>query len=211
MDEITYRQAQHGDMEGVGDVFLNAFPESVRHYMGDREISPRVVADIFAICLDAEPAAFFVALRENHVVGYIFAPAHFSRLSSVAIWHGHLLRMCWRWLTGQYGIGLHPVAVAARNWLLLLRESREREVARDARILSIAVGPLAQGHGVGNGLMQRGLEYLDGQGVDLVRLEVRPQNAPAVHLYEKYGFTLAGNTHDTQGEWLIMLRRRKRT
>ena len=204
-DAVEYRNARREDLPGVGEVFLTAFPESVQHYVG-HPIPPAVFADIFAICLDAEPEAFFVASVGGRIAGYNFAPSAFSRLVRTAIWRGHLARIAWCWLLRRYGFGLHPVFVAARNWLSLLRDAAEEQFASDARIFSIAVHPDFQGLGIGNGLMRAGLGYLASRGVQRVRLEVRPQNAPAVHLYEKYGFTMVGRTRDTQGEWLIMLK-----
>ena len=202
---IEYRHATREDLTAIGAVFLAAFPESVEFYVG-RPIPPTVLADLFSICLVAEPEAFFVALVNGQVAGYAFAPAHFSRLTGTALRHGSLLRMAWRWISGQYRLGLHPVFVAARNWLSLLQEAQHKELSSDARILSIAVDPHFQGHGLGNGLMQRALEYLAAQGVARVRLEVRPDNPAAVHLYEKLGFTTRGQTRDLQGPWVIMLK-----
>ena len=204
-DLIEYRHASKDDLQAIGTVFLAAFPESVQFYVG-RAIPPTVLADLFSICLAAEPEAFFVALVNGQVAGYVFAPAHFSRLTGTALRHGSLPRMAWRWISGQYGLGLHPVFVAARNWLSLLQEAQHKALSSDARILSIAVDPQFQGHGLGQGLMQRAMAYLASQGVARVRLEVRPDNPAAVHLYEKYGFTTRGQTRDLQGPWVIMLK-----
>jgi ribosomal protein S18 acetylase RimI-like enzyme len=111
-----------------------------------------------------------------------------------------------KWVAGRYGVGLKPVGIAAKNWVQLLVEAREKENASDARILSIAVDPEYQGRHIGAGLLLTGLNYLKSLKVEQVRLEVRPDNAPAVHLYEKFGFKTRGRTHDTQGDWLIMLK-----
>lgn len=56
--------------------------------------------------------------------------------------------------------------------------------------------------------MRRALDYLDRRGVAQVRLEVRPDNAPALAVYSRLGFRVAGSTSDSQGPWLIMLRSR---
>lgn len=202
---IDYRSVTTDDLCAVGQIFITAFPESVRYYTR-KTISPGVLADLFAICLDAEPACFSVAVVDGHIAGYIIAPAHFSRISRVAVTHSHLWRLAWRWLTGRYGIGIRPVYIAALNWLKLLRHSHDEFGAIDARILSIAVDPAFQGHGIGSGLMERGLAYLTEQGVAAVRLEVRPDNASALHVYEKSGFIGKGCTRDTQGAWLIMVK-----
>jgi len=200
-EHAEYRSAGPEDLPAVARVFLAAFPESVRHYAGG-PMRPRVVEDLFAICLDAEPEAFFVATVDGQVVGYVFAPSRFPGLAWLAVSRGHLLRMMWRWVSGRYGIGLRPVSIALRNGLLLLRAARRAE--RDARILSIAVDPACRGRHVGTGLMRAALAYLASRRVGRVRLEVRPWNAAATHLYRKLGFRSAGRTRDTQGEWVVM-------
>lgn len=202
--EVQYRNARRKDLSGIAHVFLSAFPESVRHYAG-RIIKPKVIEDAFAIAFDAEREALFVTEVNGKIAGYIFAPSKFSRIPQVAITRGHLLKLIWRWITGRYGIGLRPVLVAARNWLSLLREARESELHAEARILSVAVDPNYQGLGIGTKLMQMGLDYLQSRGEKLVRLEARPDNKAAVHIYKKLGFETKGRTRDTQGEWLIMV------
>lgn len=203
---VTIRNARRADLVPMAQVFVAAFPESVQHYAG-RNIAPTAVADAFAICFDAEPQGCFVAETEGgEVVGYILAPTHLSRVFRVAFTHGHLLRMSWRYLTAQYGLGLRPVRVAARNMLGLWRDSRDRALECDARILSVAVRPDFQGRGVGTALSRRGLDYLAAENALRVRLEVRPGNAAALNMYQKLGFAVKGQTRDSQGEWLIMLK-----
>lgn len=50
-----------------------------------------------------------------------------------------------------------------------------------------------QNHGVGTRLMQTVLDYARRAGIELVTLEVRSDNAAAIHLYEKFGFVKTGN------------------
>jgi len=53
----------------------------------------------------------------------------------------------------------------------------------------IGVAPAAQGSGLGRALLVAGLEYLAELGVPEVVLYVESDNAAAVRLYEKFGFT----------------------
>jgi ribosomal protein S18 acetylase RimI-like enzyme len=202
---VLYRRAARDDLEGIAQVLLAAFPESVDHYVG-RRVEPRVIVDVFSICFDAEPEALFVAAADGKIVGYIFAPTRLSRIFRAAIFHGHLAQGLWRWVTGQYGIGTRPVFVAARNWISVWNEARKDKLHVDARILTIAVDPAYQGRGVGSELMKLGLDYLQSRTVELVRLEVRPDNPAAIHVYQKLGFEIKGRTRDTQGDWLIMIK-----
>jgi ribosomal-protein-alanine N-acetyltransferase len=202
--DIRYRNANRKDLRAIGHIFLAAFPESVEHYVG-HPVGPSVIEDAFAIVLDAEPEAFFVAAVDGKVAGYIVAPTRFSRIVRTAILHGHVLRMSWHWISGRYRVGIKPVWIAVRNWLGLVSEARQGELHAEARILSIAVDPTCQGMGIGTGLMKLGMDYLRSRGEKLVRLEVRPDNRAAIHIYEKYGFEARGVTRDTQGEWLVMI------
>jgi ribosomal protein S18 acetylase RimI-like enzyme len=204
---VETRQATIEDLPAIAEVFIEAFPESVLHYTGRTTIPPNALVDAFRVCLDAEPEAFFVATIAGRVAGYIFAPTHFSRIATTAILHGHIFRLFWGWITGAYGVGFRPMLMSVRNTLLLVSRKEQEKMHSDGRILSIAVSPSAQGHGVGTLLMQAGLHYLQARGVTTVRLEVRPDNPQAIHLYEKVGFTHVGTTHDSQGEWLIMVKR----
>ncbi len=203
---MHYRNASASDLDAVARIFLAAFPESVEHYVG-RTIRPDAIRDAFEICLEAEPDAFIVADLRDEVIGYIFAPAKLSGIYRYAFSHAASLRMIWRWISGRYGVGIRPALLAARNQFYVWRDAnRVDSNSGDARIFSIAVDPRYSGRGVGAGLVQAGLHYLAEQRVERVRLEVRSDNAVAIHIYRKYGFREAGHTSDTQGGWLIMLK-----
>ena len=57
-----------------------------------------------------------------------------------------------------------------------------------AEIISIAVDPTHRRHGIGKTLMTRALAKLKAQGVQCVRLTVRPANLAAIRLYSILGF-----------------------
>lgn len=203
-----YRLARHDDLEGIARVFAAAFPESISHYF-DAPPAPAVVAEPFSLCLEAEPEALYVAdARDGSVAGYLFAPASTSRIARVAVTRGFIFRWFWRWITGQYRIGLAPVRGLVLNKVDFLTSARQPKVQAEARILSIAVHPEHQGQGIAGALCRLGLSRLDRLGAGPVRLEVRPENEPAMRLYSGLGFEAAGLTRDAQGDWLIMLRHR---
>jgi mycothiol synthase len=69
---------------------------------------------------------------------------------------------------------------------------------RHGEVYVIAVDPSAQGGGLGRRLLRAGLEHLRGvieEGAEIV-LYVESDNAPAVAMYERFGFTHADrDTH----------------
>lgn len=199
------RTATKADLPGMAVVYVAAFPESIEHFFG-RRAPTAAMADLLAIPLAAEPNSVFVAEVDQRIAGYCLAPAHFSRIARTALRCTFVWRYVWRWLTGQYGLGLRPLRMLALDKLRGHRERRHDRHHSEAHILSIAVHPEFQRLGLGRALLERGLAYLDSTVADPIRLEVRPGNAPALNLYEKYGFRTVGRTSDSQGDWVIMLR-----
>lgn len=189
-------------------VYLAAFPESLPLYAG-HPVPPTFVADAFLICLDAEPGSCIVAETDaSEVVGFIVAPSHLMRIYRVALTHGHLFRMSWRYITGQYRLGLRPVVVAGRNLVRLFLDARQRRPALDcdARILAVGVRPDFRRRGIGTALCRAGLDYLLDAGAAAVGLQVRPDNPAAIGVYKELGFAVRGRTRNSQGEWLIMVK-----
>lgn len=205
MNEVRLEPARPEDLLAVAQVFTEAFPESLLHTWG-RIPDLAFTAEAFRVCLDAEPAAFYVARVDGEVAGYAFTPANLARIWRAALARGHVGRWIWRVLTGTYRIGWHPIGVIFRNKWSFFRSALDRRYNVPARILSIAVRPAYQGRGIATGLMKRALDYLQGQGVPRVRLEVRPDNAPAVTVYTRLGFRAIDETADSQGRWLIMIK-----
>ena len=61
---------------------------------------------------------------------------------------------------------------------------------RTGHIMNLAIDPSFRRRGLGTLLLQQGLQYLKELGADRAELEVRIHNAPAIQLYEKYGFRI---------------------
>jgi len=142
---------------------------------------------------------------DGRVAGYAICPTRSGRIWRTGLLRGHLWCMFWHWITGRYGIGPGPIARLTHEKLLFWRHSDLPEADCGARILSLAVHPDAQGMGLGKLLMNAGLDHLRERGAARVRLEVRPDNAPAHHIYEKLGFRSVGVVHDTRGAWDVMI------
>lgn len=206
---MEIRPATKGDLPAVAEIFHAAFPESVAAIYGPgRSPNLDLTASLFSVCLRTEPEAFWVACTDGDLAGYIFAPVRLSRLWQTALLHGDPFRWAWGWLTGQYGLGWRPIRIALANKLSFFRHAVADEHPTDARILSVAVHPRRQGSGIARRLCTLAVERFDRLGVERSRLEVRPGNAAAVHLYTSLGYERGGSMFDSQGEWWVMLRRK---
>ncbi len=67
-----------------------------------------------------------------------------------------------------------------------------RVAADEAEILTLAVAPPAQNHGLGRCLLQAALDHAQTHGASSMFLEVSPANAPALALYARAGFAPVG-------------------
>jgi len=204
---VIIEQARLSDVPVIAALFTISFKESVLHHCGGHLPAPRAMQDVFTLVYQAEPSAALLAKNvQGQYIGYCFAPTKLSGLWLRALWGGHLLKWTWRWLTGQYGFGLHPIKVIVMNKVAFLHSAMAPAKTANARILSIAVAPEARGQGIASQLIGAAMEYFWMQEVTRVRLEVRPDNLAAIRVYEKWGFAQDGYTMDSQGKWLIMFR-----
>ncbi|MDN5685749.1 MAG: mycothiol synthase [Brachybacterium sp.] len=71
-------------------------------------------------------------------------------------------------------------------------ETDEVSGAVDAEIYVVATSPAVQGHGVAGHLLATSLTRLQEAGVPGVELYVEADNAPALALYERWGFSVSG-------------------
>lgn len=203
---MRIEQAGNKDIPAIAAIFAEAFADSVLHYCG-RFPKPQAMEDVFSLVAESEPEAVFIARNnEGLVSGYCLAPVNLHGMWRQAFTGGHVLRWAWRWSTGQYGFGLLPVCKLVLSKTAFLGSACTPGLTADGRILSIAVSKAWQGQGVASALLKSALQYLVSRQTNRIRLEVRPDNRPAIRVYEKYGFRYAGQTCDPQGPWLIMLK-----
>jgi ribosomal protein S18 acetylase RimI-like enzyme len=203
---FTVERAEKNDIAQIAALFTVSFRESVLHHCGKMP-KPKAMQDVFLLVFEAEPKAAIVARNSaGNIVGYCFSPVRLAGLWLRCIFHGHIFKWAWRWLTGQYGFGWYPVKIIVLNKISFLHSSLKPAKAANARILSIAVDELWRGRGIAGAMMAKAMEYFAAQKVSRVRLEVRPSNIPAICVYQKFGFVPDGRTRDSQGEWLIMFK-----
>lgn len=161
-------------------------------------------ANVWAFVRKIEPRGFLGAYLDGKLVGYaIFVPS-LKRVQFEAIKTGAVFRWAFAALCGGFGLRFLAIPRIVANKVLFVRSGGRYRTKGDAQLLNIAVLPEAQGKGIATGLIRAGLEAMRELHVPEVRLEVRPWNASAVHLYRKTGWREAGRTHDMEGEWLVM-------
>lgn len=65
-------------------------------------------------------------------------------------------------------------------------------IAGEMEILNVAVDPSYQRQGIAGALLAEAFRQCQGKGLDSAWLEVRAGNAPAIGLYEQFGFIVNG-------------------
>ena len=195
------------DIQSIAAIYLEAFPESVDFFFrGDDGERVFQIIDLgFRILLDAG-CTFFVAEDSiDDLCGYCIAAPDDPRLKKALFRGGLALKVVREFTAGKIELrfteilrlAVNGLAMAATSIMLPKRTSF-------GRIMSIAVHRRARGQGLGRTLLRRALQHLTDEGVQVVRLEVRPGNLSAYELYRSEGFSEIGVTHDLQGSWVAM-------
>lgn len=203
---MEYRQAEPQDIPQVASLFLAAFAPSVKHFLGRNLPSQQSIRDIFTFIHKAEPKSFFVASDTNKITGYLIASRDIRSVWLKAITQGDAFLWLFRWISGRYGIGTGPIKTIIRHKLLYLTSKHNYRSTSQAQILSIAIDQDCQNQGIARNLLALGLRYLS--DVKEIKLEVRPQNIPALCLYKSHGFQPVATTSDSQGDWLVMVKKK---
>ncbi len=85
-----------------------------------------------------------------------------------------------------------------------------RRGTKIARLYSLVVHPGHQRRGIARLLLQAAEAAADARGCRELRLEVRPDNVPAIHFYQNAGYRLAGRIADYYEDGTEALRMSKR-
>lgn len=201
------RTCRRQDLPAVAAIFRESFPESIAVLMPGRDPVPALI-DIFSLLIAAVPRGCFVAEVDERVVGYIVAPDRLSRIWWQAFVRGAILTWAAKFFLGRYNLPIHRLPRIIWNKLLFVGSERSYSPPGSyGRILSVAVAPEARGLGLSKELLAKALAWLRQTEVQYVKLEVRPDNFPAVKTYKSLGFKERGLTRDVQGKWLVMVLR----
>jgi len=209
MGKVNIRLATREEFSKVAEVFRDAFDYEIIPIFGDA-LSPELHDDIYQFLFIIIDGQVVVSDVDGEIVGYVMAPQNISKIPRGFIVNGYVFKLIWRWMKGRYGkllwsIGIKNIGRAIKDKVGFLRPQR-KELNVSARILSIGVKKRFRGRGFGQKILNYALENLRMLGSEKVRLEVRPWNSSARHVYEKAGFEYVGQMSDSQGEWLVMVK-----
>jgi len=202
-DSLTVGPITTTEVEPAVRIFLDAFRDGVQQVYGDHP-KPDAMVDVWSFAREVEPEAFLAARLDSTLAGYALFTSSVSKLERRAILSGKVMLWVLRALSGRYGIRWLNLARQLWNKVLFIGTSRNFRTKGDAQLLNIAVAPDARGRGVAKALLVAGMHYFANRGVPEVRLEVEPDNSPAIAAYQEVGFVERGRMRNTYGEWIVM-------
>jgi len=197
------RKAKKSDLIDIAEIFKEAFSDSIAFYFNNR-IKTNAIADIFNLVLLTEPNGFIIYEDNGQILGYICVVKNITRLWLNAFLTLSSFKWIIKWCLRMYGFGIEPINKIIFNKLDFFRFQKNNYSTIKSQILSIGVRKNARGKNIGTQLVEEGLNYLKSKGIKSVKLEVRPDNLPAIKLYKKFGFEQIGMANDPQGKWIVM-------
>lgn len=168
------------DVVEVVGIHLAAFPGFFLSFLGPaflRELYEGIVAD---------PAGLhFLCAVAGRPVGFVAGTTQ-----PAGLYRRLLQQRAWRFARASLGAVVRQPAIVPRL-LRALRRPAEAASAPEpyALLMSVAVRPEAQGHGLGQALVQTFLDAADQHGLSRVVLTTDRNNNDAVnHFYQRLGF-----------------------
>ncbi len=184
------RPATACDLARIVDIHVESFPTFFLTSLG-----PRFLHCLYEEIL-ADPAGIELVYKQEAVVAGFVAgttePRGFYRRLLTGRWH--------RFGLASVGPLLKNPLIAPRL-LNAFRKSKEEPGGRRCGLLmSIAVDPLTQAHGIGSALVMAFLEESRKRGLEAVHLTTDShKNDRANRFYEKLGFTVSNTIVTAQG------------
>ena len=199
--------ASAGDFDAIARLFTEGFPESVLHVYGGDKPDMAAIAESFRFIWTLDSGHVQVArnVQTGEVAGYIAVLPSIRGFWRKVFGTGFAARMFFGWVGGKYRLPVRALPLVVGNKLAFVRGA-QKIPKYDAQILSIAVRPAGRGLGLGKALAAAGLEHLRVVGARRVKLEVRPDNAPALRTYQGLGFQKVSSYDDNQGPWWVMVK-----
>ena len=203
---IAIAPIEPAEIEAAVRIFFDGFGDNVRRLYGDPP-KPDAMVDVWTFARALEPGGFLAAHVDGRLVGYALFTSSVHTLQRAALTSGCVFAWGLRAITGRYGLRWSALFGQLWNKMLFAGSSSAYRTTGDAQLLNIAVASAARGHGAATLLVAQGLRYLHTRGIEEVRLEVQPDNAPAIAAYTRCGFHERGRLRNVYGDWIVMTAR----
>jgi ribosomal protein S18 acetylase RimI-like enzyme len=200
---VTVAPIAAGEIDSAVRIFFDGFAENARRLYGNPP-KPDAMVDVWTFARNLEPGGFLGAHAGGDLVGYALFTSSVHRLQRVALTSGRALVWALRALTGRYGLRWSALFGQLWNKMIFVGSASEYRTTGDAQLLNIAVAPAARGAGAAGALVEHGMQYLASRAIHEVRLEVQPNNAPAIAVYRRAGFQERGRMRNAYGDWIVM-------
>lgn len=181
MSEINIRPMIKIDVEDCTRIHTSSFKGFFLTFLG-----PRFIKELYTDILIDPTGISFVAEKDREVVGFVVGSLDAPRLYSNLL-RNHLTDFAFE---GMKAVLRKPVIIP--RLLRALKKPAERmPVTNSALLMSIAVMPGMQGHGIGKKLIQAFLDEADRRGLANVLLTTDGvDNESANKFYQGMGFSL---------------------
>jgi len=186
---IIIREATPEETDAVAAVLAPAFEDKVMAIVGDMEKSLRIIPTV----IKAMDGKVFVAVdteREDEVLGAIIVTTREPKFLLSSLW------------VTLKNLGLGGTLRAYRIIMNYLR-SVPGKLEKEGILEAVGVDEGMRGNRVGEMLVQKGEEYLEGIGYQNFGLGVKKES-PALSFYEKLGFVKDGEYENELGEWFYV-------
>jgi ribosomal protein S18 acetylase RimI-like enzyme len=183
--QIGLGLAETGDISAVARIYAEQFPGRVAQRFGNPRAAGEFYGDLFRLARVTWPETFFVARAGRELVGYLILALPGRGLTQGLLREGFLWRCCWRAVSGRYGFFARAAGQALRS--LGASQSCSFELPH---VYVIAVDSRYTGRGIGTLLLAAARTWCESK-FNGMWLFVERENAPAIRLYERIGFTIA--------------------
>ncbi|HOL68216.1 MAG TPA: N-acetyltransferase, partial [bacterium] len=181
--KITVATPAH--LKACLEILLEGFGPQIE-FLFSGQVPRLFLRDLLKLFHDVYPSGFLVAEDEmGNVSGFILVRETELSWQEKGLMFKHLSIILWRIFSGRY-----RDFSRCRLLGLFLRYTGywwhcQKIVPAPAQIVLLTVAASCRRQGLGQALLRAGLDYLTRAGLPSVRLEVRADNQPAVHLYQK--------------------------
>jgi len=203
---MEYRIAKKIDIPSCASLYIDGFRQQLHSIFG-KNICENLFVDFLSFVSRVEKDGFIVACENNNVVGFSIMTKNpvkfFLKISLLSFFP-----CIWGMLSGRYrGINIYKGLSSFFDFLKFFNVSKKagKKYKKAGQVITMVVSENMRGQGIGGKLLNAGIEYLK-KHTSTVKLEVRADNAPAIHLYKKNGFFELGRVKSKVGTSIIMIK-----